>query len=244
MVYAGTIPTCSLIIPAYNEENYIGTCLRSIAEAAGRDRIIEVIVIDNASADRTAETARAFPGVNVFREHRKGTSHARERGFREAKGDLLIFIDADSKLPKGWIERAERWFRDPQTVCVSGPYLCYDLPPMWNFLGLAYWWLLAVPASLLTGNVAVGGSMMIRRSALEAVGGFDTSVTFYGDDTNIAKRLKRVGTVHFDPRLVMRSSARRFKNEGMVKVACTYACNFWSQALANRSMTKRHEDVR
>ncbi len=243
MVYAGGMPTCSIIVPAHNEEGYIADCLRSIQETRSPD-VMEIIVVDTASTERTADAAGGITGVRVVKEERKGTSFARERGFREAKGDLLVFIDADSRLRPGWIERGSRWFRDPTTACVSGPYLCYDLGVFWNGLSLLYWWLFAVPASLVTGTVAVGGGMMIRRSALEAANGFDTSVTFYGDDTNIAKRLRAVGRVRFDPRLIIWSSARRFRKQGLLRTAWTYACNFVSQAFAGRSMTKEHDDIR
>jgi glycosyltransferase involved in cell wall biosynthesis len=243
MVYARAIATCSIIIPAYNEEKYISPCLESIRKVR-TPGIIEIIVVDNASTDRTPEVACAHEGVTVVREEQKGTSSARQRGFREAKGDLLVFIDADSQLPDGWIARASAWLADEDTVCVSGPYLCYDASWIWNMLSLAYWWIFAMPASFFTRTVAVGGGMMIRRSALEAAGGFDTSITFYGDDTSIAKRLSQVGTVHFDPRLIIYSSARRFKNHGFIRVGWTYACNFVSQAFVSKSITKHHEDVR
>lgn len=243
MVYAGGMPTCSIIIPAHNEERYVADCLRSILEARSADTK-EIIVVDNASTDRTATVASGIGGVRVVREERKGTSFARERGFREATGDLLVFVDADSRLHPGWIERGCRWFRNPSTVCVSGPYLCYDLGAFWNGLSLLYWWLFAVPASLITGTVAVGGGMIIRRTALEAAHGFDTSVTFYGDDTNIAKRLRSVGRVRFDPRLIIWSSARRFRKQGLLKTAWTYACNFVSQASTGTSVTTQHDDIR
>ncbi len=243
MVYAVAIASCSIIIPAHNEEKYIGPCLESVLKARIPE-VTQIIVVDNASTDRTSDVARTYEGVTVIREERKGTSPARECGFREAEGELLVFIDADSRLPQGWIERAGAWFTDERTVCVSGPYLCYDASWIWNMVTLAYWWIFAVPASLFTRTVAVGGSMMIRRSALEAAGGFDTTVTFYGDDTSIAKRLSRVGTVRFDPLLIIRSSARRFRNQGFIRVAWTYACNFASQAFVSRSITKHHEDVR
>ena len=66
----------SIVIPAYNEEKYIGDCLRSIV-ATRTDEILEIIVIDNASTDDTAMVAQQFPGVHVVHEPQKGLTRAR-----------------------------------------------------------------------------------------------------------------------------------------------------------------------
>lgn len=59
----------------------------------------EIIVIDNASADRTGDVAREVPGVQVIHEPRKGLVIARERGRHEASGDVLVYVDADCRAP-------------------------------------------------------------------------------------------------------------------------------------------------
>src|SRR3989338_9632627 len=92
----------SFIIPAYNEEHYIGPCLESVLAYAG-DSIEEIIVVNNASTDRTAEVAGAFPKVRVVHEPRKGLTYARERGLKEARGELLAYIDADTRLHARWL---------------------------------------------------------------------------------------------------------------------------------------------
>src|SRR5689334_1513313 len=69
----------SVVIPAYNEEKYIGACLDELITTAGSD-IYEIIVVDNASTDRTAAVARKYKGVKVVREDRKGLTRARQAG--------------------------------------------------------------------------------------------------------------------------------------------------------------------
>jgi glycosyltransferase involved in cell wall biosynthesis len=117
----------SLIIPAHNEEAYIGFCLDSVLQnAAGRFH--EIIVVDNASSDRTAEIARARHGVRVVQEMQKGVCFARQRGLEEATGKVLAYIDADTRLPADWASIAERTFQNrPNLVCLSGPYRYYDV---------------------------------------------------------------------------------------------------------------------
>ena len=87
----------SLIIPAHNEEKYLPGCLQNIAPHVGR--LLEVIVVDNASADDTAEVARQFQFARVVHEPRKGLLWARQRGFLESRGDHLAYIDADCRMP-------------------------------------------------------------------------------------------------------------------------------------------------
>ena len=95
----------SFVIPAYNEEGYLGECLASVRRELARGRYdAEVIVVNNASTDKTAEIARSFPGVIVVDEPKKGLSQARHSGFAASSGDLIANVDADTILPKGWLD--------------------------------------------------------------------------------------------------------------------------------------------
>src|SRR5438552_3166471 len=106
----------SVVIPAFNEEKYIGACLESI-RAHGGDAVGEIIVVDNASTDGTAALAAAHPGVRVVREERKGPSFGRQRGFDEARFPLLACLDADCRITPHWIAVAERaWESDPELL--------------------------------------------------------------------------------------------------------------------------------
>jgi glycosyltransferase involved in cell wall biosynthesis len=111
--------TLALIIPVYNEESHIGDCLRSIErQTVAPD---EVIVVNNNSIDRTVEIARSFPFVKVVHEKKQGLIPARNRGFREAKSDLLGRLDADSVLAPDWVEVAKNTFKDEKIDAASGP---------------------------------------------------------------------------------------------------------------------------
>ena len=97
-------PTISLIIPAYNEEKYITDCLIHVLKNSG-DKFLEVLVIDNASTDMTSAIAARYDNVRIVREDKKGLTSARQRGYLEAKGDILAFVDADTLMPSGWAEK-------------------------------------------------------------------------------------------------------------------------------------------
>lgn len=139
----------SLVIPAYNEEAGLAECLGFVQRGiAGHEKDVEVIVVNNASTDRTKEIAQTFPFVKVVDEGRKGLVRARQAGFVSSAGELIGNIDADSQLPEGWVDKVLAEFaRDPNLVALSGPYIYYDLSPAINyfskifyFFGLAVVW--------------------------------------------------------------------------------------------------------
>jgi glycosyltransferase involved in cell wall biosynthesis len=233
----------SIIIPAFNEDKYIAPCLESILTSAP-DALLEIIVVDNASNDHTAEIAHQFPRVRIVREEKKGLTKARQAGFIAAQGDLLAYLDADCRIPSFWFSCILSSFeRDPSLVCVSGPYRYENvsLPVRW-FIFL-YWWI-AFVMSKLVGYMAVGGNFVAKKESLIAIGGFDTSIDFYGEDTNIARRLSAQGKVRFDRSLFVWTSARRFEKEGFFKTGIIYILNFLSEVFLKRPVTKTSSDIR
>src|ERR1035437_5497290 len=145
----------SLIIPAHNEEKYIGTCLEhAIRNSNGK--FFEIIVVNNASTDKTAEIAKSYPGVRVVYEEHKGLTRARQRGFIESRGNILANIDSDTRMPPNWIEQAiDEFKKDKNLVCLSGPYIYYDVSKLKFFLVKIYW-ILAMPVYWIVGYMATG----------------------------------------------------------------------------------------
>lgn len=238
----------SLIIPAYNEELYIAACLtHACAELAAQARRgpFEIIVIDNASTDRTAAIAAAFEGVRVVHEPNKRLTRARQRGLEEASGEILAYIDADTHMPPGWAGRVlDAYQAIDDLVCISGPYRYYDLSKLKSLFVRLYWHILAKPTYWFTKYMAVGGNFAASKAALSDIGGFDTSLSFYGEDTNIARRLYSKGQVLFDMRLVMNTSARRLKVEGVATTAAHYIINFASEVVRKKPATSAYRDIR
>ena len=242
----------SFIIPAYNEEAYIGACIRSVRrEIRACGCTGEIIVVNNASTDRTAAVASAWPDVRVVFEPRKGLLFARQRGFEESSGELLACIDADTMVPRGWITRAIRAFdRSRRLACLSGPYVYYDLSPVVRVV-VALWYMVAlllvgyvVQYLLHSGSLLQGGNYILRRSALEKIGGYNTGIAFYGEDTDLARRLARVGTVRFTLRLPLSASGRRLRKEGVFQTGVAYALNGLSVLVRGRPSTQRYTDIR
>ncbi len=80
----------SVIIPAFNEENFLPRCLESLKNQKFKD--FEIIVVDNNSTDKTAEIAKKF-NVILFSEKNQGVAYARNKGSEIAKGEILVFTD-------------------------------------------------------------------------------------------------------------------------------------------------------
>jgi cellulose synthase/poly-beta-1,6-N-acetylglucosamine synthase-like glycosyltransferase len=243
----------SFSIPAYNEEHRIARCLESVQKEivrAGMESAAEVVVINNASTDRTREIALGFPGVKVVDEPRKGLVKARQAGFLHTAGELLANVDSDTMVPPGWLDTVLREFeRDSDLVALSGPFFYFDLSPfqrLWVrvFYAVGYVTYLTNKYVLRTGAMLQGGNFIVRRSAMQQIGGFDTSIQFYGEDTDVARRLNAVGNVVWTFRLPTWASGRRLAHEGMVTIGLRYALNYLWVIFAKRPWSEEYLDIR
>ena len=219
----------SIIIPAYNEEKYLEETLKCVLNQDYPD--FEIIVVDNNSTDRTSEIAKSF-GVKVFLEKNKGTGWAREKGRLEANGEVLAFLDADCLPNSDWLSRGVKYFEKKDVVALTGPYDYYDSENWYRIFFLLiqkyiYSFFNFFLQKLNRGAVIIFGNCFIRASVLKDLGGIDTSITFYGDDTDIAKRVSKKGKVIFDSKLTMRGSSRRLKKEGIIKIPFLYVFFFF-----------------
>ncbi len=234
----------SVVIPAYNEEKYIGDCIDAVHKNSD-GKLHEVIVVDNASTDSTSIVVARYANVVLLHEPRKGTSHARQTGFEHATGDIVCFLDADTRMQAGWITQVIETFSEcADVVSLSGPYHYFDAPRSWRWILGAFWWLSAPVSYWLVGYMILIGNVAIRKSALVAAGGFDRKILFYGDDTDIARRLSTVGKTLWRMNFYIYSSARRFRAEGIIMTNMRYALNFIWPVLFNRPYTLEHKDIR
>ncbi len=241
----------SFVIPAYNEEAYLPACLESIlVQTRGLGEFVEIVVVNNASSDRTREVAGGFAGVRVVDEPRKGLTYARQAGFAASTGELVANVDADSRLTPGWVDRVLGAFEaEPRMVSLSGPLVYYDLTPRQRVLVQLFYATAFVSYAmnrwvLRVGSMVQGGNFVLRREALEAIGGFNLAISFYGEDTDIARRISRMGKVRFTFALKMFSSARRLKKEGMFTIAGRYSINYLWTTFRKRPFTEEYLDIR
>lgn len=212
----------SVVVPAYNEELWLGRCLDSLAQQE-TSYPFEVLVVDNNSTDGTAAIAAGYEGVRVVHESRQGLVPARQAGQAAAVGAVVAHTDADSVLPPDWVERIGRAFEErPGLVLVSGT-MCFPTAPLRarlvqtlaNWIVLVWW--------LLTRRLAVvnGCNFAVRADALAAAGGFAVDLPDIGD-SRILSILKLYGKVALLRGRLVRTSARRFRGQGVLRVYWFY----------------------
>jgi glycosyltransferase involved in cell wall biosynthesis len=175
----------SAIIPAHKEERFIGGCLASI-EAAAKPfpGEVEVIVVLNRCTDRTEEIARNL-GAIIVRKDSKDLARIRNAGAQVAGGDIIVTIDADSRMTPNMLQEVYRRLSSGQHI--GGGVL---IKPERISLGIFMSLLTVVPVVLWQRMSA--GLLWCYRGDFKAIGGFDESLVSV-EDLDFAKRLKRHG---------------------------------------------------
>jgi len=231
----------SFIIPCYNEEKHIKDCIRSIRKNVWYVPY-EIIVVDNNCTDKTAKIAEKEQAF-VIKETRKGVVFARQAGYQAARGRLIANIDADSKITSAWLWEALSGLSDDNVVAVTGPLEYEDVSSSLRMMTKFYYALAKISNDHI-GVFLQGGNAIIRKSALDEVGGYDTSIAFYGEDTMTAKRIQHLGKIVFNPRMITTTSPRRLKEQGLIKTSWLYISNYFSVTFKNKSATNDYKDFR
>lgn len=219
-------PVISVVIPAYNEEEYIREAIKSVKQQICSVPF-EIVVVDNNSKDLTNTIAKEA-GARVVVEKKQGQPFARARGAEEALGDVLVFIDSDSRLPQHWLQTAFSYLEThPGVSCISCRTSFYDGRIRDNIGSFLFNWIFAPLVNfslLLLGQpqIVLGTGVVLRRKLLEQAGGIDTNYVFYGEDTGIAYTMAKMGKVRFLQNLVVLTSARRYKKQGTIKTLYLY----------------------
>jgi len=206
-------PLVSIIIPALNEEEYIGKTLKNVKEQDYDN--LEVIVVDNGSEDRTKEIARKYADKIVV-ERKRGIARARNAGARFASGDILLFLDADTLLEPEAVREIAKAFRERCVVCVS---LFLDCQGKWkykllyNLYSICTWLL-----SLIGYSRFPGGCLAVRRDVFLRIGGFDEGLYFY-EDSDFCERVSKLGRCRFLRKVHAYTSPRKFEKFGLLRFA-------------------------
>ena len=178
----------SLIIPAHNEESYLPTLLDTVdvarAQYVGGADAIEVVVADNASTDRTAEIAHDRGCIVAYVEKR-AIAAARNGGAQASRGEILTFVDADSRLHPDTFNAIERTLATGRVVAGATGVHMERLSP-----GIILAYCMLVPITWFTGMDT--GVVFCRREDYDAVGGYNEN-RLYAEDVEFMLQLKRLG---------------------------------------------------
>jgi glycosyltransferase involved in cell wall biosynthesis len=228
----------SIIIPAHNEALFVGKTIEAALAQTYPD--FEVIVVDNNSKDATTAVAKSYPNVRVISESIQGANAAREGGRKIAQGEIIATLDADCLPDKTWLVRGVQKLTEPNIIAVSGPSYYYDLGFFFRYFSLFFQKTVYVLFNTVFSYFGIGGVLIanncfVWNEALKKAGGFNTSIVFYGDDTDTAKRVIRYGKINFAPDFSMSTSGRRFKKLGIFKTVWFYMYYFFLVTLTKES---------
>lgn len=202
----------SIVIPAYNEEKYIGKTLDSIEKLDKNNWEVEVVVVNGGSTDNTVRIAQKY-GAKVINELHKGIGFARQQGLLAAQGDIVAFTDADTIVPKDWLTKHINVLRRDEIVFSYGAFKVFDGKfPYYqyiNYLQTPIQWLMF---TLFRVPLAAGQNIAFWREKALLIHGFNYQLKA-AEDVDIAVRMKKVGRVIYSPNIVVYSSGRR-SNEG------------------------------
>jgi 1,2-diacylglycerol 3-beta-glucosyltransferase len=174
----------SIIIAARNEEEQIGACLDSIVALTYPQELLDVILVDDRSTDRTAEIVTRFTGrhahIRVLRigtetELPPGKTNAVMSAVDISKGEILMFTDADCRVPPTWVENTVKHYSDPSVGVVAG-FTSLVGESSFEEMQALDWFVLSSVAAATTRLgfpvTAVGTNLSVRRAAYDSVGGY------------------------------------------------------------------------
>jgi len=223
----------SVIIPAHNEEAYLGRTLAALHKQ--KHSAFEIIVVANGCTDRTAETAAGACDQLIVRSQ-KGLSAARNAGARKAKGELLIFLDADTLLEQHALNIIDEQFtRSEAAGTLKGQ-------PDSDRLGyrLIYCLKNFIHCSLL--HHGSSGVILCWKNNFHALGGFDEQLEVR-ENSDLIKRLKQFGSYQYIGDTAAITSMRRYEQRGVWCTAWLWV-KLWIESFFTDLRHRQYEIVR
>lgn len=219
------LPLVSIIVPAYNAEKYLKRALESIFLQTYKN--IEIIVVDDGSADRTGEIARFFAekGARYIRQENKGVAAARNTGIRTANGEYIAFLDADDMYAPEKIAKEVKFLKDhPEfdLVYCNTKHFFEEKPDVFYKLKRPFY-SGEVFEKLLRGSFGQSNTVLIPKRIFEKVGFFDES-SRHSEEWDMFLRIARAGyRVGFlgEDLVIMQmsnTSLSRFENQWEMKL--------------------------
>lgn len=200
----------SVVIPAYNEEKYIGKTLDSLKNQIYKD--YEIIVSDGGSTDKTGEIVKKY-GYKFIIHKNQTIPFARQKGIEDSTGEIIVGCDADTIYPPDHLAKIILDFdKDPNIVAVGGPA---EFP---KDIKLVYWYwrffynlVNKLIIFLHVTPYIPALNLSFKRKTFFDIGGYKTYLDFGGDELDIVGRLAKVGKIFYDDKLRPTASNRRSK---------------------------------
>ena len=203
-------PLISVIVPAHNEEAFIGKCLDSLMKQTLNNKFFEVIVIDNASDDKTSKIVKKYP-VRLVYEAKKSVVWARQKGVDESRGEIIVSADADTYYPPDWLKTIKANFqRNPKLICLVGWIYYSNTPFIFNYFNaLNQQFNLHLQKYTKKFPVVYAANLAFKKDALEKIGGYPRHLVELGDQQYLLFKFFNLGEVKIDPKVYCKTSARK-----------------------------------
>ena len=180
------LPFISIILPAKNEERYIAQALDALSCQSYPKELMEIIVVDNNSTDRTAEISNQYDVKTITYGHGP-VGAVRNFGFKKSIGEIIFFRDSDCVAPKDWITNAVNKLKSNSKLVLGGGYSLRKNPHY-----IERYWLLKTKNGASLPKDLLGGSIAIHRDAFQSTGMFSENITS-GEDTLLSQTLIKNG---------------------------------------------------
>ncbi len=204
----------SVVIPTLNEEKYIEKCLKSIVrQTVPRDEY-EIIISDGKSKDKTIEIAKKYADKIISKKN-KSIAEARNLGAKKAKGKYIIFIDADTTIPRDLFNTVIETFDGDKEIAAAFVLYRYTSKSMLiNVLNTIFNFLEALANIILPKMLVVSGAcIIVRKTKFKKIKGFNEELKT-GEDNDLILRLRKTGKIVLIKKKVY-TSDRRLRKMGL-----------------------------
>lgn len=188
----------SVIIPAKNEEIHLGNCLQSLSDLDFPKDQYEIIVADNGSEDSTPGIARSYNARIVCVPAAGTIAAVRNAGAGQAKGEILVFLDADCTVAKDWLKKAEHYFHKKDIACFGSSPVIPENP---TWVERAWFLVRECKEEVREREWQESTNMFVPKEIFEKVGGFNEKLTTC-EDVDLSYRLAKFGRILADKRIV------------------------------------------
>jgi glycosyltransferase involved in cell wall biosynthesis len=238
----------SVVICTYNRADLARQAITSVLAQDFPQTGYELLIIDNNSTDHTGALAQefcgAYPNVRFFLENKVGLSHARNRGWQEAGGEYVAYIDDDCKVPPSWLKAAANVIEQEHPAAFGGPfYPFYNSPkPAWFKDEYGSHVQGQEMRPLIDREYLDGMNMFIRADALELSGGFDPDFGMkgkkiaYGEETDLIYRLrKQAEKIYYAPEVFVYHLVRSEKMNLWTNLVMSFSGGYYYAKIAKQS---------
>jgi glycosyltransferase involved in cell wall biosynthesis len=200
----------SVIIPAFNEENYIEGCLKSLLAQDLPNSEFEIIVVDNASTDNTSNIVRKFP-VRLVYEKSPSVVFARQKGVTVSKGNIIVSGDADTLYPPDWLAEIKKEFQNDKNIIAVAGYIYFRNSPLFFKLLFALGQTLNFYSYKFFSRfpLVFAANFAFKRTALRKIGGYPMHIPELGDQQYLLYKFFKLGDVKVCPKIKCYTSSRR-----------------------------------